>query len=827
MAARAFLIGCSEYDDPDIASLKFPGEDVGRVATVARDACGLGEDEVVVLSAGHRAPSRNNIIRAVARPRGQAGRPGVDLLLLFFSGHGFHSPRDGKEYLVPSDAVYNDLEGTSLSFPDLVGHLQDWGARTIVLFLDACRATVEGGRSAGRDWQRLEVGSLEARPGMAIFSSCSPGQRSYESESLRSGIFTHGLCEALGDAGRCATIYELDRYLVARIPALSRQQGKPEQVPYTRVEPLDIQRTVIVSPRRADAWRSSGLIGTEIRRAPRFEAVGAIAARPPICAIDLGTSYSAISFAKGETSVLIPSHHRRHLVPSVVYFDENLDYIVGWDAVERARYDPENAVFHVKRHLGSPTIYNLHGRSLTPEFVASCILRSLARNAQDFLGITIQKFLVAIPANFSIAQGNAMARACQLAGLEVLRMIAEPSVASLLLDDKILPASSADQIYIVAVVNLGGGTFDVSLINTAVNAGVKEVLAVAGDMQLGGVDYDEAIYRYAVEAFRGRIGDGSYEFSAVDHLQIRNEAERAKIALGSKDETTLILRDVEAGPGGFQNLEVTLSRDQFRALTVELNARVESCIRRAVEIVPYDDKRKVSMVLLAGQGSKIFTVAEVIDKVFGAVPVIRGFQETAVAQGIARQAGILGGEVRDNLLLDAIPNSIAIRCASSEAWRPGRATKRGSNVRIVVSADPSENREIHPIVEFSTTIPHHARCVIVPAKEEMADLALEFVEVGNLDQGVVGLGSISIRIPAQIGYAMFNVNIDANRTIIITVRDDDRKELRIFQVNNSMIGSRYPWYDDSFYMSEEDLKALNRPQFFPPYEYKGAPLVVM
>src|SRR5262249_3461423 len=163
-------------------------------------------------------------------------------------------------------------------------------------------------------------------------------------------------------------------------------------------------------------------------------------------------------------SILIPSHAGRHLVPSVVYFDEHLDFVVGWDAVERARYDPENAVFHVKRHLGTPTVYNLHGRSLTPEFVATCILRSLARNAEDFLGTPIRQFIVAIPANFGIAQADAMARACQLAGLEIHRMAAEPNVASLLLDDKIIPPSS-NAYCKLAVVDLGGGTFDVSVVD--------------------------------------------------------------------------------------------------------------------------------------------------------------------------------------------------------------------------------------------------------------------------------------------------------------------------------------------------------------------------
>ena len=333
MPSRAFLIGCSQYDDPDIASLKFPGADVTRLATVVRSSCGLAEDEIVVLAADHRPPSRNNIIRAIVSSRPPTGRAAVDLVLLSFSGHGFHSRRDGKEYLIPSDAVYNDLEGTSLCFSDLLGHLQAWDARTVVVFVDACRATAEGGRSVGKDLGGLEIVSLEARHGMAVFSSCSPGQRSYETDALASGIFTYGLCEALGDAGKCATIYELSQYLLTRVPALSREQGTPVQVPYTRVEPLDIQQSVIVSPRQADAWRSRGLAGTEIRRAPRFDAVGPIVANPPICAIDFGTSYSVISFTKGDKAVLIPSQQGRSLVPSVVYFDERLDYVVGWDAV--------------------------------------------------------------------------------------------------------------------------------------------------------------------------------------------------------------------------------------------------------------------------------------------------------------------------------------------------------------------------------------------------------------------------------------------------------------------------------------------------------------
>ena len=477
-------------------------------------------------------------------------------------------------------------------------------------------------------------------------------------------------------------------------------------------------------------------------------------------------------------------------------------------------------------------VYNIHGRSLTPEFVASCILRSLSRNAVDYLHVAIKTFLVAIPANFSIAQGNAMARACELAGLSVGRMIAEPSVASLLLDAQLIPKSTANSGgFTIAIVDLGGGTFDVAVIElAAVDLDVKEVIAVAGDNQLGGVDYDDAVYRYALAGFGSQIADASYEFSAMDHLQMRVECERAKIALGTQEETIIILRDVETGQHGFQNLQLSLTRKQFRALTTVLDARVELCIRRALEIA--NSGLAISSVLLAGQGSKIFTVAETIQKVFGAVPVIRSHQETAVAQGLARQAGILQGTYKGTLLLDCIPNVIGLRCLSAEKISAlSEVGPDETKLTFVISENPAENRETHPIVNFSTTIPARINCVMVPARPGMKDFTLELVEVSNLDKNSVGLGTISIHIPRRLGYAMFNLEIDASRTISVIVKDDERKELRAYQLNNSLLRSggltSYEFSKNAFTMNKRFLEKIKQFEFIPPDGYSHAPVVVL
>ena len=312
-------------------------------------------------------PTRTNILRVLTSP--DRARPG-ELVFFFFSGHGFQSAADSAQYLLPIDCVRDAVEETSLRFDSVLRYLQAHDPRHVLLFLDACRNNVAGGKAGpGEDVAHVDVKAL-CPPGMVSFCSCEPGRVSYEAEGLASGIFTAALHEGLSDAGRCRTIYELDAYLTARVPEIATAQGKPRQRPYTRVEPLGVQRLEIVSDRKRNQWRATTPIGTEQRTGPSMPRATVIATGQddPILGIDFGTSYSAVSWADSDGRVsLVSGADRRFLVPSLVHFLPTLDYLVGAAAQEADYFNPGNTIHHVKRLLGTDTAFEIEGRSITPE----------------------------------------------------------------------------------------------------------------------------------------------------------------------------------------------------------------------------------------------------------------------------------------------------------------------------------------------------------------------------------------------------------------------------------------------------------------------------
>ena len=260
----ALVVGCSAYEDPDIAPLRFAHCDAKRMAEVLRQTCGVDETDLVVLHDDMPAaqrPTRTNVLRHLTR-MSKSQNDGI--LYFFFSGHGFQSG-DNTQYLLPIDCVRDAIEETALPFGSIVRYLGSAAAPYVVLFLDACRNVVDGGKSASEGLGRVNVEAL-CPPGVVSFCSCRPGAVSYEAEALGAGIFTAALCAALSDDGHCRTIYELDAYLSAQVPVLARDHHKPEQHAHSRVEPLGVQHLEIVSERTINAWRASTPIGVERRR---------------------------------------------------------------------------------------------------------------------------------------------------------------------------------------------------------------------------------------------------------------------------------------------------------------------------------------------------------------------------------------------------------------------------------------------------------------------------------------------------------------------------------------------------------------------------------
>ncbi|MGO9077536.1 MAG: Hsp70 family protein [Streptosporangiaceae bacterium] len=785
----AIVIGCSAYEDSSLSQLRFAHRDAKRIAMTLLETCGVSEETLLILcddAPESRRPTRTNVLRAITdRDRLNA----VDgVLFFFFSGHGFQAA-DEVQYLLPIDCVRGALTDTSLRFDSMLRYLGEARADHSVLLLDACRNAVQGGKSGPSAPAPVDVAAL-CPPGMVSFCSCQPGRVSYEAESVQAGVFTEAICEALSDKGRCRTIYELDRYLSARVPQVARAAGKPVQQPYSRVEPLDVQRLEIVSAQKSNQWRAAAPIGAE-RRPRRIQRAIVDAEADPIVAVDLGTSYSAVSLSNSEGTTVIPGADGRLLVPSVVHFLPDLDYLIGSAAVEADQYRPEGTVREVKRALGTDRNFEVADRSIAPELIASLIIRSLRRNAEEALGRPVHRCLASYPANFSVAQRNALERAFQLADFDIMRMIAEPNVAAMTLCQA-RPTWAGPCL----VVDLGGGTFDVAVLGYDNSDGsfVCDVRAVAGSNQVGGTDFDAILMDYAAAEVREQTG---HDVLSDPHLvwQLRREAQRAKRELGTQPATTILVQDVEAGPLGLKDISIPVDRDLFRHLTTRLNEEIRSILLRVMdawqdEVSIYPER--APLVLLAGQGTKIFTVREQLEALELGAEFITHFQETAVIHGLGRQAGVLSGTVRSVLLLDLLHRSIGIRCLPKKEGTthtrdelhaspsPDTASEEDP---VEIGSDPKQNTATYeidnPPIKAIPTIRTVLARLAATGREPVAIDLVEFLD-GRPDP----IGRVLVPGSPASRDVELTIDVDANTTIVLEVKDLGSGKVHRYQLNN-------------------------------------------
>ena len=759
---RALVIGCAEYEDPDIAPLRFAHRDADQAAEVLRSACGVEGDALIMLHDGlpdpQRKATRTNILRQLTRLARTAGD--ADILFFFFSGHGFQAS-DGAHFLLPVDCVRDAIEETALRFDLIVRHLAAAETPHVVLLLDACRNVIDAGKTVGLVLNNVDVNAL-CPPGVVTFCSCRPGTVSYEAESIESGIFTYALCEAFNDHNRCRTVYELDSFLSRRVPEVSAAQGKPGQAPHSRVEPLGVQKLEIVSERKSNEWRASTPLGSE-RRTRKILRRSDSATSDPLVGIDFGTSYSAVSYHHADGTVqIIPGPDGRLLVPSVVHFLPGFDYLVGSPAVEADNYRPIATIRHIKRALGTDASYDIDGKSIAPELAASLIIRSLVRNAEEALGKRVRRCLAARPANFSRRQVEALERSFELADLDVFRVIGEPNIAT------VLNASEGESQYLV--VDLGGGTFDVALVESG--SGVAEINAAAGSNQVGGLDFDSAVARFAEDRLRA---DHHWEGDLPQHWRaaLRREAERAKRDLGRRESSTILLQDLDYGVRGLQDVSIDISRELFQDITASLNAVIYDTLKSPFTQTGTDIGKWIAdggKIFLAGQGGKIFTVREQIEKLLPGAKVISDFQETAVIQGLGRYTGVFLGLQRDLLLLDTLGFGIGFRYNSAD---------NENNTPHVISVQPDKNTRVETLVDSLTTIPtKRSELFTFDGTSETA--YVDVVEISDADI----LDWASIPLQPTSGAFEITVDIDASHTTVVAIKNLTTNTTDYFQLNN-------------------------------------------
>jgi len=370
-----------------------------------------------------------------------------------------------------------------------------------------------------------------------------------------------------------------------------------------------------------------------------------------ILGIDLGTTNSAFAVMEGGDPEIIVNGEGERTTPSVVAFTDDDERLVGKPAKNQAIQNPEKTIASIKRHIGEDDYtVEIEGEEYTPEEISAMILQKIKRDAEDYLGDDVEKAVITVPAYFSDRQRQATKDAGEIAGFEVERIINEPTAASMAygLDD------DSDQT--VLVYDLGGGTFDVSILD--LGGGVYEVVATNGDNDLGGDDWDEAIIDWLADEFEDEHGiDLRDDRQALQRL--KDAAEEAKIELSSRKETEINLPFITATDDGPIHLEESMTRAKFESLTQDLIDRTVDPTEQALEDAGYDAD-EIDEVLLVGGSTRMPQVAEKVEELTGKAPQKNANPDEAVALGAAIQGGVLGGEVDDIVLLDVTPLSLGI-----------------------------------------------------------------------------------------------------------------------------------------------------------------------
>jgi molecular chaperone DnaK len=475
--------------------------------------------------------------------------------------------------------------------------------------------------------------------------------------------------------------------------------------------------------------------------------------------IDLGTTNSVVAVMEGGKPTVIANAEGSRTTPSIVGFSKTGERLVGQLAKRQAIVNPDKTIASIKRHMGDNYKVNIDGKDYTPQEISSMILRKLADDASNYLGEKVTSAVITVPAYFNDAQRQATKDAGKIAGLDVLRIVNEPTAAALAYG---LEKEKAEK---VLVFDLGGGTFDVSILE--IGDGVHEVLSTSGDTHLGGDDFDQKVMDWICAEFKAQEGiDLSGDKQAMQ--RVKEAAEKAKCELSSVFETNINLPFITADANGPKHLDLNLTRAKFEELSYDLLERCKAPVEKAISDAGIS-KSEIDEVVLVGGSSRIPAVQKLVKDYTGKEPNQSVNPDEVVAVGAAVQAGVLAGEVKDIVLLDVTPLTLGIETLGGV---------------------------MTPLVPRNTTIPVSKSQVFSTAENNQTAVDIQVLQGERpmaKDNKSLGMFRLEGIAPAMRGVPQIEVtfDIDANGIVNVSAKDKaTNKEQKITITNSSNLSEQ-------------------------------------